>query len=68
MIHDILRSAMQITKTFGKILGDEFGEQILRVWVDVGRILDATFEDVFVDFHWRTSIPKWGETAEHFED
>jgi hypothetical protein len=47
---------------------DEFGEQVLRVWVDVRWVLDAALEDVFVDLQWRASIPEGCETAKHLED
>lgn len=36
--------------------------------MDVRRVFNATFEDIFVDFHRGAAIPEGGETAEHFED
>lgn len=33
----------------------------------VGRVLDAAFDDIFVDFHGGAAVPEGGEAAEHFE-
>lgn len=68
MVHDVLAAAGQVAETLGQVGGDEAGEQVLRVRVDVGRVFDAAFEDVFVDFHGRAAVPEGGEAAQHFED
>jgi hypothetical protein len=50
VLHDVSRAADQVSKAMSEIGGDEFGEEILGVRVDVGRVFDAALEDVFVDF------------------
>jgi len=68
MVHYILAAAGQVAEALGQVGGDQAGEEVLSVGVDVGRVLDAAFEDVFVDFHRGARVPEGGEAAEHFED
>lgn len=68
VIHDIATATVQVAQTLGQIVCDELREQILRVRVDVWRVLDSAFEDILVNLQWRASIPEGCEAAEHFED
>lgn len=68
VVHDIATATVQVAKTFGQIVCDEFREQVLGVRVDVRRVLDSAFEDVLVNLQWRASIPEGCESAQHFED
>ena len=68
MVHDIATATVQVAQTLRQIMCDELREQVLRVRVDVRRVLDAAFEDVLVNLQWRTSIPEGCESAKHFED
>ena len=68
MVHDIATATVQVAQTFGQIMCDELREQVLRVRVDIRRVLDSAFEDVLVNLQWRASIPEGCESAEHFED
>jgi hypothetical protein len=68
VVHDITAATVQVAQTLGQVVCDEFGEQVLRVWVNVRRVLDAALEDVFVNLQRRAGIPEGCETAKHFED
>jgi len=68
VLHDILAATVQVTKTLGQVVGDEFAQQILSVWVDVGRVLDSAAKDVFVNLEGTARVPEWCETTQHFED
>ena len=68
VIHHVLAPTVQVPQPFGQIGGDELVKQVLGVRVDVRRVFDATFEDVFVDFHRGAAVPEGGKTAEHLED
>jgi len=68
MVHDIAAATVQVTQTLGQVVCDEFGEQVLRVRVNVRWVLDTTLEDVFVDLQWRASVPEGRETAKHLKD
>ena len=68
MVHHVLAAAVQVAKSLSQIRGDELLEQVMRVGVDVGRVFDPRFEDVFVNLHGRAAVPEGGEAAEHFED
>ena len=68
MVHDVLASAVQVAKALGEIRSDELLQQIVRIGVDVGRVFDPRLENVLVDFHRRSAIPKGRKAAEHFED
>jgi hypothetical protein len=68
MVHNVLAAAMEIAKSFSKIRGNELLQEVMRIGVDVGRVFDARFEDVFVDLHGRATIPEGCEAAEHFEN
>ena len=68
MRHHVPAASVQVTQPLREVVRDELAEQVLRVRVDVGRVLDAAFEDVFVDFERRARVPEGGEAAEHLED
>lgn len=68
MIHHVATTAVQVAQTLGQIMCDELGEQVLCIRMDVRWILDATFQDVLIDFEWRASVPEGSKTTEHFED
>ena len=68
VVHDIATAAVQVAQALGQIMCDELREQVLRVRVDIRRVLDSAFEDVLVNLQWRASIPEGCEAAEHFED
>jgi hypothetical protein len=68
MVHHVLAASVEIAESLGQVRGDELLQQIVRVWVDVWRILDPRLEDVFVDLHGRAAVPEGREAAEHLED
>lgn len=68
MIHHVATTAVQVAQTLGQVMCNELGEQVLCIGMDVRRILDATFEDVLIDFEWRASVPEGSKATEHFED
>ena len=59
---------MQVTKPFRQVGRDELLQQILRVRVDVRGVLDASAQDIFVDFERGAAVPEGSEATEHFED
>ena len=68
VIHDIATATVQVAQALGQIMCDELREQVLRVRVDIRRVLDSAFEDVLVNLQWRASIPEGCKSAKHFED
>lgn len=68
VLHDILAATVQVSKTLGQVVGDEFAQKILSVWVDVGRVLDSSTKNVFVNLEGTARVPERCETTEHFED
>jgi hypothetical protein len=68
VLHDILAATVQVSKTLGQVVGDEFAQQILSIRVDVGRVLDSAAKDVFINLEGTARVPEGSETAEHFED
>lgn len=68
VVHNVLAAAVQVAESLGQIGRDELLQQVMGVGVDVGRILDARLEDVFVDLHGRAAVPEGREAAQHLED
>jgi hypothetical protein len=68
VVHDVFAAAVQIAQALGQVGGDEFLQQVVRVWVDVGWVFDARLEDVFVNLHGRAAVPEGREAAQHLED
>jgi len=68
VIHDVFAAAVQVTEALREVGGDELLQKILRVRVDIRRILYSALENVLVDLHRRTAIPKRGKAAQHLED
>jgi hypothetical protein len=68
VVHDVLAAAVEIAKSLSQIGCNEFLKQVLRIGVDVRRVLDPPFQNVFVDLHRRATIPEGRETTQHFKD
>lgn len=68
VVHDVLAAAVEVAQALGQVRGDELLEQVVRIGVDVGRVLDPRLEDVLVNLHRRAAVPEGGEAAEHFKD
>jgi hypothetical protein len=68
VVHNVLAAAVQVAESLGEVGCDELLQEVVRVGVDVWRVLYARLEDVFVDLHGRAAVPEGGESAQHFED
>jgi hypothetical protein len=40
VVHNVLAAAVQVAEALGQVRGDELLQEIVRVWMDVGRVLD----------------------------
>lgn len=68
VLHDVFAATVQVSKTLGQIVGDEFAQKILSVGMDVRRVLDSATKNVFVNLEGTARVPERCETAQHFED
>jgi len=67
VLHDIFAATVQVTQSLGKIMGDELGQEILGVWMNIRRELDSTAQDVLVNLERTSRIPERRETTQHLE-
>jgi len=68
MLHYILAASVQVSKTLRQVVRDQLAQEILRIWMDVRRVLDSAAKNVLVDLERTAGIPEWCKTAKHLED
>ena len=68
MVHNVLASAVQVAQSLRKIGCNELLQQVVCIRVYVWWILHSRLENVFIDFHWRATVPEGSETAQHFKN
>lgn len=52
VLHDVLATAVQVTQSLGQVGCDEFAKQVLCIWMNIRRVLNTAFQDIFVDLEW----------------
>ena len=67
VLHDVFAAAVQVSQSLSKVVGDELGQEILSVWMDIWRELDSTTQNVLVDLQGTARIPERRETTQHLE-
>ena len=68
MVLDTFCTTMSVSESFCQVGGNQPLKQVLGIRMNVWRVLDATLQDILVDFHGGPAIPERCEAAQHFEN